>query len=43
MAELAAASAGETFTGDYLWEEVLEPLGPIKRQVLAVVCDLGGR
>jgi DNA-binding SARP family transcriptional activator len=42
MAEIAAASAGEAFTGDYLWEEVLEPLGPMKRQVLAAVCDLGG-
>lgn len=41
MAELAA-SAGEAFTGDYLWEQVLEPLGSIKRHVLAAVCDLGG-
>jgi DNA-binding SARP family transcriptional activator len=42
MAELVAASAGHTVTGDYLWEEVLEPLGPMKRRVLAAVSDLGG-
>ncbi|MGH9209120.1 MAG: BTAD domain-containing putative transcriptional regulator [Acidimicrobiales bacterium] len=41
MAELAA-SVGPNVTGSYLWEQVLEPLGPLKRQVLAAVCDLGG-
>jgi LuxR family transcriptional regulator, maltose regulon positive regulatory protein len=41
MAELAA-SVGRDLTGDYLWEEVLEPLGPARRRVLAVVSDLGG-
>ena len=40
MAELAA-STGTTFTGTYLWEQVLEPLGSFRRQVLAVVCELG--
>jgi LuxR family maltose regulon positive regulatory protein len=28
--------------GAYLWEEVLEPLGPRGRHLLAVLCDLGG-
>ncbi|MGH2474898.1 MAG: BTAD domain-containing putative transcriptional regulator, partial [Candidatus Limnocylindrales bacterium] len=41
MAELAASVDGQR-TGDYVWEEVLEPLGPERRQVLAVVADLGG-
>jgi DNA-binding SARP family transcriptional activator/RecA/RadA recombinase len=41
MAELAA-SIGHDIAGDYLWEEVLEPLGPERRWVLAVVSDLGG-
>jgi LuxR family transcriptional regulator, maltose regulon positive regulatory protein len=41
MAELAA-SVGHDLTGDYLWEEVLEPLGPERRRVLAVLSDLGG-
>jgi DNA-binding SARP family transcriptional activator/ATP/maltotriose-dependent transcriptional regulator MalT len=41
MAELAA-SVGRELTGDYLWEEVLEPLGPERRRVLAVLSDLGG-
>jgi LuxR family transcriptional regulator, maltose regulon positive regulatory protein len=40
MAELAA-SVGQR-AGDYVWEEVLEPLGPERRHVLAVVSDLGG-
>ncbi|HEX6421147.1 MAG TPA: BTAD domain-containing putative transcriptional regulator [Acidimicrobiales bacterium] len=41
MAELTASvDAGRT--GDYLWEEVLEPLGSERRRVLAVVADLGG-
>ncbi|HET6834880.1 MAG TPA: BTAD domain-containing putative transcriptional regulator [Acidimicrobiales bacterium] len=41
MAELAA-SVGHDLAGDYLWEEVLEPLGPERRRVLAVLSDLGG-
>ncbi len=41
MAELAASVDGQR-TGDYVWEEVLEPLGSERRQVLAVVADLGG-
>jgi LuxR family transcriptional regulator, maltose regulon positive regulatory protein len=41
MAELAASVEG-TLAGDYLWEEVLEPLGPERRRVLAVLSDLGG-
>jgi DNA-binding SARP family transcriptional activator len=41
MAELAA-SVGHHLAGDYLWEEVLEPLGPERRRVLAVLSDLGG-
>jgi DNA-binding SARP family transcriptional activator len=41
MAELAA-SVGRDMAGDYLWEEVLEPLGAEGRRVLAVVSDLGG-
>jgi LuxR family maltose regulon positive regulatory protein len=41
MAELAA-SVDERFTGTYLWEEVLGPLGTVRRHVLAVLCDLGG-
>jgi ATP/maltotriose-dependent transcriptional regulator MalT/DNA-binding SARP family transcriptional activator len=47
MAELAASldgvdGAGTDLAGDYLWEEVLEPLGPDRRRVLAVLSDLGG-
>jgi ATP/maltotriose-dependent transcriptional regulator MalT/DNA-binding SARP family transcriptional activator len=41
MAELAA-SVERDLAGDYLWEEVLEPLGAERRRVLAVVSDLGG-
>ncbi|HEY3140859.1 MAG TPA: BTAD domain-containing putative transcriptional regulator [Acidimicrobiales bacterium] len=41
MAELAA-SIDRRFTGTYLWEEVLQPLGTVRRHVLAVLCDLGG-
>ncbi|MGH9228206.1 MAG: BTAD domain-containing putative transcriptional regulator [Acidimicrobiales bacterium] len=41
MAELAASVNGQR-AGDYVWEEVLEPLGPERRHVLAVVSDLGG-
>jgi LuxR family maltose regulon positive regulatory protein len=41
VAELAA-SVGHDMAGEYLWEEVLEPLGPERRRVLAVLSDLGG-
>jgi DNA-binding SARP family transcriptional activator len=41
MAELAA-SVDKRFAGRYLWEEVLAPLGTLRRHVLAVLCDLGG-
>ena len=41
MAELAA-TVQPRFTGAYLWEEVLEPLGTMRRHILAVLCDLGG-
>ena len=41
MAELAASVDGQR-AGDYVWEEVLEPLGEERRHVLAVVADLGG-
>jgi DNA-binding SARP family transcriptional activator len=41
MAELAATVTGD-MTSEYLWEEVLEPLGPDRRRVLAVLSDLGG-
>jgi ATP/maltotriose-dependent transcriptional regulator MalT len=41
MAELAASVEGQR-AGDYVWEEVLEPLGPERRHILAVVSDLGG-
>jgi LuxR family maltose regulon positive regulatory protein len=41
MAELAA-SVGRDLAGDYLWAEVLEPLGSERRRVLAVLSDLGG-
>ncbi|HEY8544805.1 MAG TPA: BTAD domain-containing putative transcriptional regulator [Acidimicrobiales bacterium] len=41
MAELAA-SVDRDVTGDYLWEVVLEPLGTVRRHILAVLCDLGG-
>ncbi|HEY8544900.1 MAG TPA: BTAD domain-containing putative transcriptional regulator [Acidimicrobiales bacterium] len=40
MAELAA-SVEQHVTGNYLWEEVLEPLGHDRRFVLSVLCDLG--
>jgi ATP/maltotriose-dependent transcriptional regulator MalT/DNA-binding SARP family transcriptional activator len=47
MAELAASldgvdGAGTDLAGDYLWEEILEPLGADRRRVLAVLSDLGG-
>ena len=45
LAELSAnvdVEQGERLTGTYMWEEVLEPLGPERRQVLAVLADLGG-
>jgi LuxR family transcriptional regulator, maltose regulon positive regulatory protein len=41
MAELVA-SVGHDMAGDYLWEEILGPLGPERRRVLAVLSDLGG-
>ena len=41
MAELAS-SVGQRLTGAYLWEEILEPLGTMRRHVLAAVSDLGG-
>jgi DNA-binding SARP family transcriptional activator len=41
MAELVA-SVEQRLTGNYLWEEVLEPLGTLRRHVLAVLSDLGG-
>ncbi|MGH9113378.1 MAG: BTAD domain-containing putative transcriptional regulator, partial [Acidimicrobiales bacterium] len=41
MAELAA-SVDRDRTGEYLWEEVLKPLGDERRRVLAVVSDLDG-
>lgn len=41
MAELVA-TAGADLVGDFLWEEVLEPLGAEQRHVLAVLSDLGG-
>jgi LuxR family maltose regulon positive regulatory protein len=41
MAELTASVEGD-LTPDYLWEEVLEPLGPHRRRVLATLSDLGG-
>jgi LuxR family transcriptional regulator, maltose regulon positive regulatory protein len=41
LAELAA-TVDSDITGQYLWEEVLRPLGPARRQVLAVLTDLGG-
>jgi len=41
MTELAASVPGHR-EGDYLWEEVLAPLGENRRRVLGVVADLGG-
>jgi LuxR family maltose regulon positive regulatory protein len=41
MTELAASVPGLQID-DYLWEEVLAPLGEARRRVLAVVADLGG-
>ena len=41
MAALTA-TVERNVTGTYLWEEVLEPLGTLRRHVLAVLCDLGG-
>jgi len=41
LADLAAhGSQGRV--GDYVWEEVLAPLGAERQRALAVVCDLGG-
>jgi LuxR family transcriptional regulator, maltose regulon positive regulatory protein len=36
------ASVGHDIAGDYLWEEVVAPLGHKRRRVLAVLSDLGG-
>jgi len=41
MAELVA-TAGADVTEDFLWQEVLEPLAPATRRMLAVLCDVGG-
>jgi DNA-binding SARP family transcriptional activator len=41
VAELAA-SVDRRLSGAYLWEEVLEPLGPERRHVLGVLSELGG-
>ena len=41
MAELAAKVDAQV-SGAYLWEEVLAPLGTVRRHILAVLCDLGG-
>jgi DNA-binding SARP family transcriptional activator len=41
LAELTA-SVDPGMTGAYMWEEVLQPLGPDRRHVLAVLADLGG-
>jgi DNA-binding SARP family transcriptional activator/tetratricopeptide (TPR) repeat protein len=41
MVELVT-SVGAGRAGDYLWEEVLDPLGPERRGVLAAVSDLEG-
>ncbi|MGH9210084.1 MAG: BTAD domain-containing putative transcriptional regulator [Acidimicrobiales bacterium] len=41
MAELTA-SAGRGMAGDYLWQEVIEPLGRDRRRILAALVDLGG-
>src|SRR5829696_7498264 len=41
MAELAA-SVDRDRAAEYLWEEVLEPLGSERRRILAVVTDLDG-
>ncbi len=41
MAELVA-SAGADLSGDFLWHEVLEPIGAGQRRLFGVLCDLGG-
>jgi DNA-binding SARP family transcriptional activator len=41
LAELTA-TVDPGLTGTYMWEEVLDPLGPERRHVLAVLADLGG-
>lgn len=41
MAELVA-SAGAGLTDEYLWQEVIEPLGRDRRRTLAAVIELGG-
>ena len=42
MAELSAGSGNGRSGSQFLWEEVLEPLGDDRRRLLAVVSDLGG-
>jgi LuxR family maltose regulon positive regulatory protein len=41
MAELVA-TAGVDLAGEFLWQEVLEPLSPRQRRMLAVLCEIGG-
>jgi DNA-binding SARP family transcriptional activator len=41
LAQLAVR-AGPSRVSDFLWEEVLEPMGPERRQLLAVLSDIGG-
>jgi LuxR family transcriptional regulator, maltose regulon positive regulatory protein len=41
VAELASHLDRRLLTGQYLWEEVLAPLGEDRRRLLAVLCDLG--
>ncbi|MGH9135790.1 MAG: BTAD domain-containing putative transcriptional regulator [Acidimicrobiales bacterium] len=41
MAELVA-SAGSNVADDYLWQEVIEPLGHDRRRILATLVELGG-
>ena len=41
MAELLA-TAGADLAGEFLWQEVLEPIGPDQRRMLGVLCDIGG-
>jgi ATP/maltotriose-dependent transcriptional regulator MalT/DNA-binding SARP family transcriptional activator len=41
VAELTA-TVGHDVADNYLWEEILEPLGPQRRRVLGVLCELGG-
>jgi DNA-binding SARP family transcriptional activator len=36
------ATVGVVLAGEFLWQEVLEPMGDEQRRMLAVLCDLGG-